>query len=150
MIRWKQHCRHFWHPRPRSNHLFNTLPWLLNQSDWVTGLRLLVDLSLTWKCASWSGRCRSSTSGVLGPFTTNEDRQTAKNGEGSLAPLLAWVAACKKKSRRKPSQRAPALRSYLSGLTSAKVSCAAFVCGGASQPTLDRGGLSAGSFHFQC
>lgn len=124
-------------PRLRLNHLFNILPWLFNQSDWVTALRLLVDLSLTWKCASWSGRCRSSTSGVLGPFTTNEDRQTAKNGEGSLAPLLAWVAASQKKPRRKASQRAPALRSHLSGQTerawpgfdAAKVSCVVFVCG---------------------
>lgn len=49
---------------------------------------LKIRVSLTWKCALWSGRCRVSTSGVFEPLTGSEDRQTAKNGHGCVVGLL--------------------------------------------------------------
>lgn len=157
MIRWKQHYRQFWHPVGIwIIYSIYVHDFLIRPTEPVYGY--------LWNSV-WPGSMRREAGGAVllhpvcsDPSRLNEDRQTAKNGEGSLVPLLAWVAASKKKPRRKASQLAPALRSHLSGRTqwawpgfdSAKVSWFDVCVWWASQPTLDSDWLSAGSSHFQC
>lgn len=57
-----------------------------HKSWWCSFIELRV--SLTWKSALRSGRCRFSTSGVFEPLTGSGDRQTAKNGHDCGVELL--------------------------------------------------------------